>query len=119
MVFVLKKRWSKSRFGCYNGVVRNCDTILCENDVVALAVGFTVCALVYVWLAFLLNLVSKDDIPHLPLKNFFGRCTEQSDFGSITMKLDDVLKGSYQRYIAADFCLRFFQQAHTAGDRRR
>ena len=39
-----------------------------KNDVVALAVGFTVCALVYVWLAFLLNLVSKDDIPHLPLK---------------------------------------------------
>ena len=39
-----------------------------KNDVVALAVGFTVCTLVYVWLAFLLNLVSKDDIPHLPLK---------------------------------------------------
>ena len=39
-----------------------------KNDAVALAVGFTVCALVYVWLAFLLNLVSKDDIPHLPLK---------------------------------------------------
>ena len=39
-----------------------------KNDVVALAVGFTLCALVYVWLAFLLNLVSKDDIPHLPLK---------------------------------------------------
>lgn len=39
-----------------------------KNDVVTLAVGFVVCLLVYVWLAFLFNLVSKDDIPHLPLK---------------------------------------------------
>ncbi len=39
-----------------------------KNDVVSLAVGFAVCAVVYVWLAFLFNLVGKDDIPHLPLK---------------------------------------------------
>ncbi len=39
-----------------------------KNDVAALAIGFAVCALVYVWLAFLFNLVGKDDIPHLPLK---------------------------------------------------
>lgn len=39
-----------------------------KNDVASLAVGFAVCAVVYVWLAFLFNLVGKDDIPHLPLK---------------------------------------------------
>lgn len=39
-----------------------------KNDVASLAVGFSVCAVVYVWLAFLFNLVGKDDIPHLPLK---------------------------------------------------
>jgi len=41
---------------------------LIKNDVASLAVGFAVCAVVYVWLAFLFNLVGKDDIPHLPLK---------------------------------------------------
>lgn len=39
-----------------------------KNDIASLAVGFAVCAAVYVWLAFLFNLVGKDDIPHLPLK---------------------------------------------------
>lgn len=39
-----------------------------KNDIASLAVGFVVCAVVYVWLAFLFNLVGKDDIPHLPLK---------------------------------------------------
>lgn len=39
-----------------------------KNDIASLAVGFAVCAVVYVWLAFLFNLVGKDDIPHLPLK---------------------------------------------------
>mgnify|MGYP004652859051 FL=1 len=39
-----------------------------KNDIASLAVGFSVCAVVYVWLAFLFNLVGKDDIPHLPLK---------------------------------------------------
>lgn len=39
-----------------------------KNDVASLAVGFAVCTVVYVWLAFLFNLVGKDDIPHLPLK---------------------------------------------------
>lgn len=39
-----------------------------KNDVASLTVGFAVCAVVYVWLAFLFNLVGKDDIPHLPLK---------------------------------------------------
>lgn len=39
-----------------------------KNDIASLAVGFAVCSVVYVWLAFLFNLVGKDDIPHLPLK---------------------------------------------------
>lgn len=39
-----------------------------KNDIASLAIGFVVCAVVYVWLAFLFNLVGKDDIPHLPLK---------------------------------------------------
>lgn len=39
-----------------------------KSDIVALGVGIIVCAIIYVWLAFLLNLVGKDDIPHLPLK---------------------------------------------------
>ncbi len=39
-----------------------------KNDVAAIVVGFVVCVAVYVWLAFLFNLVTKDDIPHLPLK---------------------------------------------------
>lgn len=39
-----------------------------KNDIASLAVGFAVCVVVYVWLAFLFNLVGKDDIPHLPLK---------------------------------------------------
>lgn len=39
-----------------------------QNDMLAIAVGFLVCFAVYVWLAFFFNLVSKDDIPHLPLK---------------------------------------------------
>ncbi len=39
-----------------------------KNDIASLAVGFTVCAAVYVWLAFLFNIIRKDDIPHLPLK---------------------------------------------------
>lgn len=39
-----------------------------KNDIASLAIGFMVCAVVYVWLAFLFNLVGKDDIPHLPLK---------------------------------------------------
>ncbi len=39
-----------------------------KNDIASLAVGFAVCTAVYVWLAFLFNLVGKDDIPHLPLK---------------------------------------------------
>lgn len=39
-----------------------------KNDIASLAVGFTVCAAVYVWLAFLFNIIGKDDIPHLPLK---------------------------------------------------
>ena len=41
---------------------------LIKNDIASLAIGFVVCAVVYVWLAFLFNLVGKDDIPHLPLK---------------------------------------------------
>ena len=39
-----------------------------KTDIASLAIGFVVCAVVYVWLAFLFNLVGKDDIPHLPLK---------------------------------------------------
>lgn len=39
-----------------------------KSDIVALGVGIIFCAIIYVWLAFLLNLVGKDDIPHLPLK---------------------------------------------------
>lgn len=39
-----------------------------KNYIASLAIGFVVCAVVYVWLAFLFNLVGKDDIPHLPLK---------------------------------------------------
>ncbi len=39
-----------------------------KNDIASLAVGFAVCAAVYVWLAFLFNIIRKDDIPHLPLK---------------------------------------------------
>lgn len=64
----MKKRWSKSCFGCYNGIVRNRNQVFCKSDIVALGVGIIVCAIIYVWLAFLLNLVGKDDIPHLPLK---------------------------------------------------
>ena len=48
-----------------------CGIAICsfiQNDIASLAVGFIVCLLVYVWLAFLLNLIGKDDIPHLPLK---------------------------------------------------
>ena len=48
-----------------------CGIAICsfiQNDIASLAVGFIVCLLVYVWLAFLFNLIGKDDIPHLPLK---------------------------------------------------
>lgn len=48
-----------------------CGIAICsfiQNDIASLAVGFAVCLLVYVWLAFLFNLIGKDDIPHLPLK---------------------------------------------------
>lgn len=48
-----------------------CGIAICsfiQNDIASLAVGFIVCLIVYVWLAFLFNLIGKDDIPHLPLK---------------------------------------------------
>ena len=48
-----------------------CGIAICsfiQNDIASLAVGSIVCLLVYVWLAFLFNLIGKDDIPHLPLK---------------------------------------------------
>lgn len=48
-----------------------CGIAICsfiQNDIASLAVGFIVCLLVYVWLAFLFNLIGKDDIPHLPFK---------------------------------------------------
>ena len=43
-----------------------CGIAICsfiQNDIASLAVGFIVCLLVYVWLAFLFNLIGKDDIP--------------------------------------------------------
>lgn len=41
---------------------------LVNNNLIALCVGMLVCVVVYVWLAFLLGLVTRDDIAHLPLK---------------------------------------------------
>lgn len=41
---------------------------LLSNDILSLAIGFIVCATVYVWLAFLFNLIEKEDIPYLPAK---------------------------------------------------
>ena len=39
-----------------------------KNDLLALVVGAIICAAVYVWTVFLFGLISKDDIPYLPLK---------------------------------------------------
>lgn len=39
-----------------------------ENNLIALCVGMLVCFVVYVWLALLSGLVTRDDIAHLPLK---------------------------------------------------
>ncbi len=38
------------------------------NSIAALIVGTLVCAGVYVWLAFLFNLIGRNEIPYLPLK---------------------------------------------------
>ena len=48
-----------------------CGIAICsfiQNDIASLAVGCRVGLLGYVWLAFLFNLIGKDDIAHLPLK---------------------------------------------------
>lgn len=41
---------------------------LVQNNLIALCVGMLVCVIVYVWLAFLFGLVTREDIAHLPLK---------------------------------------------------
>lgn len=41
---------------------------LLQDPVAAFCVGSVVCVVVYVWLVFLLGLVSREEIPHLPMK---------------------------------------------------
>lgn len=45
---------------------------LLKNDLITLVVGAIICAVVYVWMVFLFGLISKDDIPYLPLKRLLG-----------------------------------------------
>ena len=45
---------------------------LLKNDLITLVVGAIICAVVYVWTVFLFGLISKDDIPYLPLKRLLG-----------------------------------------------
>ena len=45
---------------------------LVKNDLITLVVGAIICAVVYVWTVFLFGLISKDDIPYLPLKRLLG-----------------------------------------------
>ena len=45
---------------------------LFKSDLLALFVGATICIVVYVWTVFLFGLISKDDIPYLPLKRLLG-----------------------------------------------
>lgn len=44
-----------------------------NNDILAISIGFAVCATTYVWLAFLFNLIEKKDIPYLPAKRLLAR----------------------------------------------
>ena len=41
---------------------------LVKNNIIATVVGFTVCALIYVWLAFLFGIVGAEEINYLPMK---------------------------------------------------
>lgn len=42
------------------------------SDLLALFIGAIICIAVYVWTVFLFGLISKDDIPYLPLKRLLG-----------------------------------------------
>lgn len=45
---------------------------LFKSDLLALFIGAIICVAVYVWTVFLFGLISKDDIPYLPLKRLLG-----------------------------------------------
>lgn len=44
-----------------------CATLI-QNDLIALLIGVIICCAVYVFCVFLFNLITKDDIPYLPMR---------------------------------------------------
>ncbi len=48
-------------------------TYFIQNTVVMIAVGFIVCAVVYVWLALLMGLVDREEIQYLPMRRLIAK----------------------------------------------